>query len=171
MTGLDSPWGGVLEPWGWVRGGGGGRGLMFVLLNTPCHPHRWFTFFLIRRVEGVWVWLVDGGPGGKHGSFFYPIVESRPTFWTAPSHTVCLRDKPVISLYPVTLICIHICVQKYTSVYSLPLPNSFLTVIRSFHTILFSPTVGSSDFPRSLCCMRFWFGLEIIRLVYKKSVL
>ncbi len=32
-------------------------------------------------------------------------------------------------------ICIYICVQKYTSVYSLPLPNSFLTVIRSFHTV------------------------------------
>jgi hypothetical protein len=48
---------------------------------------------------------------------------------------ICLRDKPVIPLYPVTLICIHICVQKYTSVYSLPLPNSFLTVIRSFHKV------------------------------------
>ncbi len=30
-------------------------------------------------------------------------------------------------------------------------------------------TVGSSDFPRSLCFMWFWFGLEILRLVYKKA--
>ncbi len=30
-------------------------------------------------------------------------------------------------------------------------------------------TLGSSDFPRSLCFMWFWFGLEIIRLVYKKA--
>jgi hypothetical protein len=29
--------------------------------------------------------------------------------------------------------------------------------------------VGSSDFPRSLCFMWFWFGLEILRLVYKKA--
>jgi hypothetical protein len=29
-------------------------------------------------------------------------------------------------------------------------------------------TVGSSDFPRSLCFMWFWFGLEILRPVYKK---
>ncbi len=28
---------------------------------------------------------------------------------------------------------------------------------------------GSSDFPRSLCFMWFWFGLEILRLVYKKA--
>jgi hypothetical protein len=44
-------------------------------------------------------------------------------------------NKPVIPVYDVTLICTHICVQKYTSVYSLPLPNSFLAVIRSFHSI------------------------------------
>ncbi len=30
-------------------------------------------------------------------------------------------------------------------------------------------TVGSSDFTRSLCFMWFWFGLEILRLVYKKA--
>ncbi len=30
-------------------------------------------------------------------------------------------------------------------------------------------TVGSSDFPRSLCFMWFWFGLEILRQVYKKA--
>ena len=29
--------------------------------------------------------------------------------------------------------------------------------------------LGSSDFPRSLCFMWFWFGLEILRLVYKKA--
>ncbi len=29
--------------------------------------------------------------------------------------------------------------------------------------------VGSSDFPRSLCFMWFWFGLETLRLVYKKA--
>jgi hypothetical protein len=29
--------------------------------------------------------------------------------------------------------------------------------------------VGSSDFPRSLCFMWFWFGLEILRLVCKKA--
>ncbi len=28
--------------------------------------------------------------------------------------------------------------------------------------------LGSSDFPRSLCFMWFWFGLEILRLVHKK---
>ncbi len=28
--------------------------------------------------------------------------------------------------------------------------------------------LGSSDFPRSLCFMLFWFGIEILRLVYKK---
>ncbi len=27
--------------------------------------------------------------------------------------------------------------------------------------------IGSSDFPRSLCFMWFWFSLEILRLVYK----
>jgi hypothetical protein len=32
-------------------------------------------------------------------------------------------------------------------------------------------TIGSSDFPRSLCFMWFWFGLEILRLLYKKVVL
>jgi hypothetical protein len=29
--------------------------------------------------------------------------------------------------------------------------------------------VGSSDFPKSICFMWFWFGLEIQRLVYKKA--
>jgi hypothetical protein len=29
--------------------------------------------------------------------------------------------------------------------------------------------VGSSDFPRALCFLSFWFGLEILRLVYKKA--
>ncbi len=29
--------------------------------------------------------------------------------------------------------------------------------------------VGSSDFPRSLCFMWFWFGVEILGLVYKKA--
>jgi hypothetical protein len=47
---------------------------------------------------------------------------------------VCLVDKPVIplyiTLYPVTLICIHICVQKYTSVYLLLSTNSFAFVFR-----------------------------------------
>ncbi len=28
--------------------------------------------------------------------------------------------------------------------------------------------IGSSDFPRSLCFVWFWFVLEILRLVYKK---
>ncbi len=37
---------------------------------------------------------------------------------------ICLLDKPVIPLYPVTLICIHICVQKYTSVYCLLLTSN-----------------------------------------------
>ncbi len=31
--------------------------------------------------------------------------------------------------------------------------------------------LGSSDFPKSLCFMWFWFGLEILRLVYKKAFL
>ncbi len=31
--------------------------------------------------------------------------------------------------------------------------------------------LGSSDFLRSLCFMWFWFGLEILRLVYKKVFL
>ncbi len=31
------------------------------------------------------------------------------------------------------------------------------------------PALGPSDFPRSLCFMWFWFGLEILRLVYKKA--
>ena len=30
-------------------------------------------------------------------------------------------------------------------------------------------SLGSSDFPRSLCFVWFWFGLEILRLVYKKT--
>ncbi len=29
--------------------------------------------------------------------------------------------------------------------------------------------LGSRDFPKSLCFMLFWFGLEILRLVYKKG--
>ncbi len=29
--------------------------------------------------------------------------------------------------------------------------------------------IGSSDFPRSLCFMWFWFGLEILRLLCKKA--
>ena len=32
-----------------------------------------------------------------------------------------------------------------------------------------SSLVGSSDFPRSLCFVWFWFNLEILRLVYKKA--
>ncbi len=32
-------------------------------------------------------------------------------------------------------------------------------------------TLGSSDFPRSLCFIWFWFSLEILRLVYKKVFL
>jgi hypothetical protein len=34
-----------------------------------------------------------------------------------------------------------------------------------------NPPLGSSDFPRSLCFMWFWFGLEILRLVYEKRFL
>ncbi len=40
--------------------------------------------------------------------------------------------------------------------------------IRSGETDLASPE-GASDFPTSLCFMWFWFGLEILRLVYKKE--
>jgi hypothetical protein len=47
---------------------------------------------------------------------------------------ICLVDKPVISLYiplyPVTLICIHICVQKYTSTYLLLLTNFIAYMFR-----------------------------------------
>ncbi len=42
--------------------------------------------------------------------------------------------------------------------------NLFLTCIYCIHC-----RVGSSDFPRSLCFMWFWFGLEILRLVLKKA--
>ncbi len=45
---------------------------------------------------------------------------------------ICLVDKLVIPLYiplyPVTLICIHICVQKYTSVYLL-LSTDFIAYV------------------------------------------
>ncbi len=74
---------------------------------------------------------------------------------------ICLVDKPVIplyiSLYPVTLICIHICVQKYTSVYLLRSTNSFAFVFRFFYNI---PIEGffkayllpqSTSFCRYLC--------------------
>ncbi len=37
-----------------------------------------------------------------------------------------------------------------------------------FHHQQYGRAVGSSDFPRSLCFMWFWFGLEILKLVYKK---
>jgi hypothetical protein len=35
--------------------------------------------------------------------------------------------------------------------------------------IFYTYGIGSSDFPRSLCFMWFWFGLEILRPVYKKA--
>jgi hypothetical protein len=37
------------------------------------------------------------------------------------------------------------------------------------HVSIWRYTLGSSDFPRSLCFMWFWFGLEILRLVYQKA--
>jgi hypothetical protein len=44
---------------------------------------------------------------------------------------------------------------------------SFIIIpLNTLHTLC---TVGSSDFPISLCFMEFWFGLEIRRLVYKKA--
>ncbi len=41
-------------------------------------------------------------------------------------------------------------------------------ILQYFHEFGFWP-LGSSDFPRSLCFMWFWFGLEILRLVHKKA--
>ncbi len=42
---------------------------------------------------------------------------------------------------------------------------------QTLHALPVGCGVGSSDFPRSLCFMWYWFGLEILRLVYKKSVI
>ncbi len=54
--------------------------------------------------------------------------------------------------------------------HGIPMPESTLS---SSQGLLIWPlaycTLGSSDFPRSLCFMWFWFGLEILRLVYKKA--
>ncbi len=43
-----------------------------------------------------------------------------------------------------------------------------ITYISGYWYTVGTYTVGSSDFPRSLCFMWFWFGLEILRLVNKK---
>ncbi len=40
---------------------------------------------------------------------------------------------------------------------------------RDVSVMLAASALGSSDFPRSHCFMWFWFGLEILRLVYKKA--
>ncbi len=45
----------------------------------------------------------------------------------------------------------------------------FLSVFFTFTGLPWPWVLGSSDFPRSLCFMWFWFGLEILRLVYKKE--
>ncbi len=95
------------------------------------------------------------------------ILPSPPPSYPTPTNHILSRHSPIPNLlFALCAIFVSRIVSKKTQFSS----HIFLLTIFPITIQTQSPRIrGPSDFPRLLCFMGFWFGLEILRLVYKKA--